>query len=42
VFCLDAADNILFHDADIERELEEKNHYLSMLYKNLPGFLMSS
>ncbi|MCP4399410.1 MAG: hypothetical protein GY801_19185 [bacterium] len=42
IFCLDAADNILFHGADIEDELEEKNHYLSMLYKNLPGFLMPS
>ena len=28
LFCLDAADNILFHDAEIEHELDEKNHYL--------------
>ena len=39
VFCLDAADKILFQDADIEQELKEKAYYLNMLYNKVPGFL---
>ena len=32
-FCLNAVHNILEHDADIERELNEKEAYLKMLYE---------
>jgi ABC-type glycerol-3-phosphate transport system substrate-binding protein len=39
VFCLDAADKILFQNADIEQELNEKAYYLKMLYNKVPGFL---
>jgi ABC-type glycerol-3-phosphate transport system substrate-binding protein len=32
VFCVDAARKVLFEDADIEQELNEKEYYLNMLY----------
>jgi ABC-type glycerol-3-phosphate transport system substrate-binding protein len=32
VLCQDAVQKILFEDADIERELDEKQYYLKMLY----------
>ena len=32
VLCMDAVRRLLFGDADIKRELDEKEHYLNMLY----------
>ncbi|MCP4397761.1 MAG: extracellular solute-binding protein [bacterium] len=37
VFCVDAMSKILFQDVDIEKELDEKEYYLNMLYKEVPG-----
>jgi ABC-type glycerol-3-phosphate transport system substrate-binding protein len=34
VFCVDAVKKILFEDADIEKELNEKEYYLNMLYND--------
>jgi ABC-type glycerol-3-phosphate transport system substrate-binding protein len=34
LFCVDAVKKILFEDADIEQELNEKEYYLNMLYYN--------
>ncbi len=36
-FCVDAMNRILFQDVDIEEELNEKEYYLNMLYKEIPG-----
>ena len=41
VFCVDAINRILFQDVDIEQELNEKEYYLNMLYREIPGSVSS-
>lgn len=37
VLCMDAVRRLLFGDADIKKELDEKEHYLNMLYYDKPS-----
>jgi len=37
VLCMDAVRRLLFGNADIKRELDEKEHYLNMLYYDTSG-----